>query len=137
MKYFIMLGIVVAVALADWLTGFIKAYVQGNVSSKIMRTGGMKKLAEIVVMLVGIVLDIGVNKLSTYYPQSDRLASIIGIVCAVVIFSYIVLMEVISILENYAAIFPEAAWAVTLSKKLKNIDISSEKEEYHEQEKVG
>jgi phage-related holin len=133
MKYFIMLGIVVAVALADWLTGFIKAYVQGNVSSKIMRTGGMKKLAEIVVMLVGIVLDIGVNKLSTYYPQSDRLASIIGIVCAVVIFSYIVLMEVISILENYAAIFPEAAWAVTLTKKLKNIDVSSERGESDEE----
>lgn len=128
MKYFIMLGIVILVALADWITGFIKAYVQDNVSSKIMRTGGMKKIAEIVVMLVGIILDIGINQLAVYYPQSDKLATLLGIVCAAVIFFYIVIMEIISILENYAAIFPEAAWTEKILKKLKNVDGIEQKE---------
>lgn len=122
MNYIIMLGIVILLALFDWVTGFIKAYVLGNVSSKTMRAGGLKKLAEIVVMMMGIVLDYGINLLAQYYEQAPELASILGIICALAIFAYIVIMEVVSILENYAAVFPEASWALKLTKKLKNID---------------
>lgn len=129
MNYIIMLGVVVILALFDWVTGFIKAYVLGSVSSKAMRTGGVKKLAEVVVMLMGIVIDYSVNLLSVYYDQSKELAAMIGIVCALAIFAYIVVMEVVSILENYAAVFPEAAWALKLTQKLKNIDGLSEDNE--------
>lgn len=122
MNYIIMIAVVVALAMADWITGFIKSFVLGNVSSEVMRTGGAKKLLEIVVMLVGIGLDIAIKELTTYYPHSEALAGIVGMVCALAIFLYITLMELISILENYAAVFPEAQWAIKLTKKLKNID---------------
>lgn len=122
MNYIIMLAIVILLAVFDWITGFVKAYCLGKVASNTMRMGGLKKLAEITVMLMGIVLDIGINMLSTWYGKSTELASLLGIVCALAIFIYIVIMEVVSILENYAAVFPDAAWALQLTKKLKNID---------------
>ena len=122
MNYIIMIAVVVALALADWITGFIKGFVLGTISSEVMRVGGAKKLLEIVVMLVGIGLDVAVRQLVTYYPHSEALAGIVGMVCALSVFLYITLMELISILENYAACFPEAQWAIRLTKKLKNID---------------
>jgi len=38
------------------------------------------------------------------------------------VFIYIAIMEFVSVLENYAAINPEAAWVVKVTKKLKNIE---------------
>ena len=54
MKYIIMLIIVIGLALADFATGWIKAYCKGDVRSSKMRKGGLNKLAEIVVMGVAI-----------------------------------------------------------------------------------
>lgn len=136
MKYLIMLGIVILMAAADFVTGFIKANVLGTVSSKAMRTGGLKKFAEIIVMAVAISLEIALGRLGTYYSDSEQLSALIGLITAVMVFIYIVIMEFISILENYLAICPEAAWAEKLLRRLKNVDgISAEKEE--EDEKVG
>ena len=50
MKYIVMLLIVIGLALADFFTGWIKAYVNDDVRSAKMRKGGLNKLAEIVVM---------------------------------------------------------------------------------------
>ena len=60
MKYIIMLTIVIGLALADFATGWIKAFCKGDVRSSKMRKGG--------------------------------------------------LMEVVSILENYGEINPQASW---------------------------
>lgn len=122
MNYIYMLGLIVLLALFDWATGLIKAYALGSVSSQKMRVGGVKKIAEILIMLTGIALDIVIARLGDFYPQNEALTAIIGSVCAVSIFVYITIMEVVSILENYAAIFPNAAWAVRLTKRLTNID---------------
>ena len=59
MKYIIMLMIVIGLALADFATGWIKAYCKGDVRSSKMRKGGLNKLAEIVVMGVAIGSEIG------------------------------------------------------------------------------
>lgn len=126
MNYIYMLGLVVFLALFDWLTGLIKAYVIEDISSKKMRVGGMKKIAEILIMVMGVTLDIIINQLAHFYPQNEALATLIASVCAVSIFVYIVIMEVVSVLENYAAIFPNAAWAIRITKKLKNIDKAEE-----------
>lgn len=133
MKYLIMLLIVVVMAVADFATGFIKANVLGTVSSKAMRTGGLKKFAEIIVMIIAIALEIALRKLGTYYSYCEQLSVLIGLVTAVMVFVYIIIMEFISILENYLAICPEAAWAERVLKKLKNVDgISADEEKEDE-----
>ncbi|MCM1528505.1 MAG: phage holin family protein [Alistipes sp.] len=116
MKYLIMLMIVVGAALADFLTGIIKAYCTGSVNSSKMRRGGLNKLAEIIVMTTVCGLDTGINALGKYYG-AEELSSIAGAITAVSVFGYITVMEIISILENYRVINPEAQWVCSLVKR--------------------
>lgn len=119
MKYIIMLIIVLGLAIADFATGIIKAYVNNDLSSQKMRKGGLNKLAELVVMATACGLEIGIGKLGAYY-KSAELADIAGTVAAGAVFTYIVLMELISILENYGEISPDAVWVRKITKKLRN-----------------
>lgn len=121
MKYIIMLLIVIGLALSDFLTGFCKAYVLDIISSAKMRKGGVNKLCEIIVMATVIGLTVGFDFLGRYYDAA-RLTDIAGAVTAVGVFGYIVLMELVSILENYASINPEAAWIRPLIRRLKNVE---------------
>lgn len=126
MQYIIMLTIVLGLALSDFITGIIKGYVTGTLSSSKMRRGGLNKIGEIIVMATTCGLEIGIKALGHYYSAAE-LAGVTGTVTAVLVFGYIVIMELISILENYAEINPDSAgWIGKLLKKLKNID---EKEE--------
>lgn len=119
MQYIIMFLIVVGLALADFLTGYIKARCADKVMSKAMRIGGLHKFAELVVMGTAIGLDIGMRYLGRYY-ESQQLADVTGAITAVGVFGYITVMEIISILENYADINPKAAgWIGRLLKNLK------------------
>lgn len=120
MRYLIMLTIVIGLAAADIVTGWIKAHVKEDYSSKVMRKGGLNKLCEIVVMVTACGLEIGIRYLGAYY-DSPALAKFAGTMAAVGIFFYIMVMEVISVLENYAEANPEAAgWIVVILKKLRN-----------------
>lgn len=121
MKYIIMLIIVLGLAIADFATGIIKAYVNHDLSSQKMRKGGLNKLAELVVMATACGLEIGIGKLGAYY-KSAELADIAGTVAAGAVFTYIVLMELISILENYGEISPDAVWVRKITKKLRNFN---------------
>lgn len=125
MKYIIMILVVVGLAAADFVTGFIKAYSTDSVQSSKMRKGGLNKVAEIVVMVVVCGLDIAMNRLGNYYG-SDEFAYIAGLVTASAVFIYIVAMEIISILENYAVINPEASWIAKIIRKLKSLDETKE-----------
>ena len=107
MQYIIMLLIVIGLAIADYLTGIIKAYCKNDICSSKMRKGGLNKLGEIIIMLTACGLDIGIHALGKYY-QAVELSDIAGAVTAVMVFSYITIMEIISIFENYAEINPEA-----------------------------
>ena len=121
MKYIIMLIIVLGLAIADFATGIIKAYVNHDLSSQKMRKGGLNKLTELVVMATACGLEIGIGKLGAYY-KSAELADIAGTVAAGAVFTYIVLMELISILENYGEISPDAVWVRKITKKLRNFN---------------
>lgn len=118
MQYIIMLLIVIGLAIADYLTGIIKAYCKNDICSSKMRKGGLNKLGEVIIMLTACGLDIGIHTLGKYY-QAVELSDIAGAVTAVMVFAYITVMEIISIFENYAEINPEAKWALKFIKKLK------------------
>lgn len=117
MKYIIMLIIVIGLACADFVTGWIKAYCHDDVRSAKMRKGGLNKLAEIVVMGVAIGSDIGFEQLGKYYGH-EELAAVAGQITAIAVFGYIFLMEIVSILENYGEINPQASWVSKIIKKL-------------------
>lgn len=128
MNYITMLIIVLGLAVADFATGFIKAYCTDSVQSAKMRKGGLNKIGEIIVMCVAIGLDIGIECLGEFYGH-EEMSGIAGVVTAVAVFVYIVAMEVISILENYSEINTEAKWAKRIIKKLKVYTQDKESEE--------
>lgn len=121
MQYIVMLLIVVGLAASDFLTGFCKAYVLDMISSTKMRKGGINKFCEIIVMGTAIGITIGFDYLGQYY-DSSRLTDVAGAITATSVFGYIVVMELVSILENYAAINPDAHWIRPILKRLKHID---------------
>lgn len=131
MQYVIMMTIVFWLAVADFITGLIKAYITGTLNSTKMRKGGLNKIGELIVMTTGCGLEAGIKALGKYYDSSPELAHITGTVTAILVFSYIVLMETISILENFAEINPDSAgWITKLIKKLKsNNDKDKDKED--------
>ena len=120
MQYMIMILIVLGLAIADFATGYIKAYCTNTVNSQKMRHGGMNKLGELIVMLTACGLDIGIHVLGQYYDVAE-FGDIAGTVSAVMVFMYITVMEVVSIFENYAVLNPEAKWAQWIIKRLKNV----------------
>ena len=121
MQYVIMMIIVAWLAIADFVTGIIKAYVTGTLNSTKMRKGGVNKVGELIVMTTGCGLEAGIKALGKFYDTSQELAALTGTVTAALIFSYIVVMEVVSILENYAEINPDSAgWITKLLRKLKS-----------------
>jgi uncharacterized membrane protein len=122
-----MLIIVIGLACVDFLTGFIKAYVNDDVQSRKMRKGGLNKLGEITVMSTVIGLNIGMEFLGKYYDEPE-LTRFTGGAVAFTVFCYIVIMEIISVLENYAAVNSEAVWVSKIVKKLKNIDYTDKEE---------
>ena len=129
MQYVIMMIIVAWLAIADFITGLIKAYVTGSLNSTKMRRGGVNKVGELIVMATGCGLEAGIKALGKYYEISQELASITGTVTAILVFSYIVIMEVVSILENFAEINPDSAgWINKLLKKLKNNGIDTKED---------
>lgn len=121
MQYIIMILIIIGLAAADYVTGFIKAYCKDDICSSKMRKGGLNKLGEIIVMVTACGLDIGIHELGKYY-QAAELSDIAGAITAVMVFVYITIMEIVSIFENYAEINPEAQWALRIIRKLKNYE---------------
>ena len=133
MQYIIMLTVVLGLAISDFITGIIKGYVKNDLNSTKMRKGGLNKVGEIIVMATACGLEIGIRELGRYYSASE-LAKVTGAITAFAVFGYIVIMEIISILENYAEINSQAEWVVKILKRLKNVN-EDEKEEEHNDEK--
>lgn len=133
MQYIIMLTVVLGLAISDFITGIIKGYVKNDLNSTKMRKGGLNKVGEIIVMATACGLEIGIRELGRYYSASE-LAKVTGAITAFAVFGYIVIMEIISILENYAEINSQAEWVVKILKRLKNVN-EDEKEEEHDDEK--
>lgn len=133
MKYIIMITIVIGLAAADFITGWMKAYIKKDISSQKMRIGGIHKLAEILIMCVACGLEIGLDMLGRYYSAdaggsgaAQKLASVSGMIAALFFFVYILVMEMTSILENYVEINPQAKWALWIVKKLRIFTLKEE-----------
>lgn len=123
MQYIIEFLITAGMAAADIITGLIKAYcIDGKPDSHKMRVGGLHKLSELVVMAVAIGLHIGLNELGNYYNADPMITAIAGNFTVIGVFGFIVCMELVSILENFAEINPQAAWAKKYLKKLKETE---------------
>ena len=129
MQYVIMLAIVLGLALADFIFGFLKGYVKRNISSSKMRQGGVNKLCELLIMLTACGLEIGIQALGQYYASGslEIFTKIMGILAALAVCGYITLMEIVSILENYAEINPNAKWVRRILKFLKVVESEEDK----------
>lgn len=112
MQYIIMITIVLGLAIVDFVFGFLKGYVKKNISSQKMRQGGVNKLCELIIMATACGLEIGIQALGRYYASGslETLTKIMGIFAALVVCGYITVMEIVSILENYAEINPHVKW---------------------------
>lgn len=118
MQYIIMFMIVVCLSLSDILTGWIKAHVSSDYHSGTMRKGLYRKVAEWLIMLTAIGLEVGLTMLGDYY-QSEQFANFAGAVTAISVFIYISVMELISIFENFGEINPEMSWVKPILKRLR------------------
>lgn len=83
--------------LLDILTGFIGAMMKGEYASNIMREGLFHKSGEICILVLGALIDYGQSYVGLDYTVPVGIGFI----------SYIVLMEIGSIIENIHKINPE------------------------------
>ncbi len=129
MQYIIMLAIVLGLALVDFIFGFLKGYVKHNINSQKMRQGGVNKLCEVIIMLTACGLEIGIQALGRYYASGslETFTRIMGVLAALAVCGYITVMEIVSILENYAEINKNAKWVKRVLRFLKVVE--NEKEE--------
>lgn len=116
--------ILAAVMLLDYGTGIGKAWVAGDLSSKIGVIGILKKVGYLAIVAVGMFIDwvirVGLKELHIDYKLEFLFAMIVII--------WLILNELISILENVAAIgVPVPKWLTKIITKLKD----------HTEEKAG
>lgn len=134
MQYIIMIAIVLGLALVDFIFGFLKGYVKRNISSSKMRQGGVNKLCELLIMLTACGLEIGIQALGKYYSSGslEMFTNIMGVLAALAVCGYITIMEIVSILENYAEINRNAKWVKKILKFLKVVESNEEDEDNDE-----
>ena len=102
---------------ADVVVGFIQAAINNKLSSTKMRQGLLHKVLILILIFVCLAIEIGIGhtvKLPYDIPTC-------GVVCG-----YVIVMELISILENIARGYPE--FATSQLFKLFNLD-SKDKEQ--------
>lgn len=100
----------------DIVSGIMKALYEGEFSSRGLRLGGLRKLSE----LVAVVIGFGMETAQVYWGIHNPLPT-----CAM-FSTYIILMELISIFENLGEISP--GLRQLLSPILKNLKGGSENE---------
>lgn len=109
--------VLAAVMLLDYGTGIAKAWVAGNLSSKIGIIGILKKFGYLVVVAVGMIIDwviqMGITQL--------HIDVTLDFLFAMLVIIWLILNEMISILENVAEIgAPVPKWLTKIITKLKD-----------------
>lgn len=90
----------------DVLTGVLQALINSTFQSRVMRKGGLHKLALMIVLAFGVALDYSQTLVDLGFEFP----------CLKAIAAYISLMEIMSIVENINLAFPNA-----LPKSLVNV----------------
>ena len=105
------------VMLLDWVTGMSKAWIRGELCSRIGVMGIIKKLGYIVTVAVAGVMD----WLISYGLKSVGIDYKLPFLFAAIVMIWLIINELISILENVAAIGgPTPPFVTKLLSKLKN-----------------
>lgn len=120
-----MFALVVMASIADIVTGILKAHITSSYDSTIMKKGLYSKVLNWFVMASVIGFEIGMSFLGQYYNCED-MATFAGTIAAGTVFGLLMLMEFISIFENFALANPESPLAKIIGKRLRKIqsDIS-------------
>ena len=120
MQYIIMFLIVVGASVSDVVTGFLKAHIVEGYDSTIMKKGLYSKFLNWTIMATAIGFEVGMQLLGRFY-ECEELAAIAGAIPAVFVFTIIVLMELVSIFENFAIANPNSPLAKAAVKRLKKL----------------
>lgn len=91
------IGITCIFMVLDIITGFIKAWKDNDVKSKALRAGLFHKASFILVIVLAQAVEYAADEI----PQIQLNVPIVGAICA-----YIILTEVVSVLENLKAMNP-------------------------------
>lgn len=115
-QLFIPCIVLVVVMLLDYITGMVKAWEAGELSSKIGIKGILKKLGYLVIVSVACVVDWCVR----YAAGSVGMDWKFEFLFASIVLLWLVINELISILENVSAIgAPVPAFLTKIINKLK------------------
>lgn len=110
--------VLVCAMLVDYGTGMAKAWNAGELCSRTGIKGILKKVGYLVIVLVAM----GTDYLIRYALAEVGVTIGMDFLIAAVVIAWLVINELISILENVAALgAPVPAFLVTLIKKLKNV----------------
>lgn len=128
MQYIIMFTMVVMASIVDIVTGILKAHITNSYDSTIMKKGLYSKCTNWFVMGFSIGTEFGLEMLGKYY-ECEGWAEFAGTIAAATVFLLIMLMEAISIFENFAVANPDSPLSKIIGKRLKKIqDEITEKE---------
>lgn len=136
MQYIIMFTMVVMASIVDIITGILKAHITNSYDSTIMKKGMYSKCTNWFVMGFSIGTEFGLEMLGKYY-ECQSMAQFAGAIAAGTVFALIMLMEAISIFENFAIANPESALSKIIGKRLRKIqsDVENSVENVESKEK--
>lgn len=117
-QLFIPLIVLVIAMVVDYSTGMAKAWSAGELCSRTGIKGIIKKVGYLVIVLVAM----GADYLLRYGMEQVGIHINVDFLIAAIVIAWLIINELISILENVAAIgAPVPKFLVTLIKKLKNV----------------
>lgn len=128
MQYIIMFTMVVMASVVDIVTGIFKAHITASYDSTVMKRGIYSKALNWFVMGFAIGCEFGLELLGNYYDCKE-LAVFGGTVAAVTVFIVLMLMEAISIFENFAVANPDSPLSQLIGKRLRKMQEKIVKED--------
>lgn len=136
MQYIIMFTMVVMASIADIITGILKAHITNSYDSTIMKKGLYSKVINWSVMASCIGFEIGMTFLGSYYDCRE-MADFAGTIAAVTVFGLLMLMEFISIFENFALANPDSPLAKIIGRRLRKMQQNIMEKEEHKDENLS
>ena len=130
MQYIIMFALVVMASVADIVTGILKAHITSSYDSTVMKKGLYSKVLNWFVMAAVIGAEIGMTWLGQYYDCRE-MAAFAGTAAAATVFGLLMLMEFISIFDNFAIANPQSPLAKLIGKRLRKIAEMKDREQEH------
>jgi toxin secretion/phage lysis holin len=110
------LGMLMCVMIIDYITGITSAYIQGNINSRIGFVGIIKKLSYLCAVAVGMVADWIIHSSLATAGVESSVTLFVGLLVVI----WLIINELISILENLAKIgTPLPPFLTKLVSKLK------------------